>query len=78
MVSVIALRDGRVGKVVLVGGRDNPRGAVMVMPGEGTAGAQAVPLNEHRGLLHPRQVVEVLCAQERAFGSSGLNPIETP
>ena len=76
LVSEIALSDGRSGKVVLIGGRDNPKGAMLVLPGEGAESAQAFPIVEVAGVFHPSQLVEVLCAQERAFGGSGLNPIE--
>ena len=78
LVSPINLLDGREGRIVLVGSRDNPKGAMLVLLAEGAGGAQAVALSQALSALHPRQVVEVLCAQERAFGASGLNPIELP
>ncbi len=78
LVSTIELRDGREGKVVLVGSRDNPKGAMLVLASQASQGAQAVPLIEGSRFLHPRQVVEILCVQERAFGTSGLNPVELP
>ncbi|MCC6696452.1 MAG: hypothetical protein IT365_12545 [Candidatus Hydrogenedentes bacterium] len=77
LVSGIELSDGRTGKVVLIGGRDNPKGAMLVLPSEGEESAKAFPIAEVAGVFHPSQLVEVLCAQERAFGGSGLNPIET-
>lgn len=76
LVSTIELRDGREGKVVLVGSRDNPKGAMLVLASEASQGAQAVSLVNGIRFLHPQQLVEILCAQERAFGSSGLNPVE--
>lgn len=75
LVSTVDLVDGREGKVVIVGARDNPRGAMLVLP---ATDAQDVRVADSIDLLHPRQLVEVLCAQERMFGSSGLIPFETP
>jgi len=78
LVGSIKLRDGRVGKVVLVGSRENPKGAMLVLATEEPGGALAIPFLEAVSLVHPRNVVEVLCAQERDFGASGLSPIEMP
>jgi hypothetical protein len=75
-VSAILLRDGREGRAVLVGSRDNPKGAMLVLPGEGSGDAQAIEFSDAVHLLLPRDVVELLCAQERAFGASGLSPLE--
>jgi hypothetical protein len=78
LVGPIKLRDGRAGKVVLVGSRENSKGAMLVLATEEPSGARAIPFLDAVSLLHPRNVVEVLCAQERAFGASGLSPIELP
>lgn len=66
--------DGRTGSVVLVGARDNAKGAVLVFPGKGSDGVEKVPLSNGLEMLHPQQVTEILCMQERAFGKSGLTP----
>lgn len=78
LVGPISLRNGSEGKVVLVGPRDNPKGAMVVLAAGDAGGAQAIPLMDALKLMHPRQVVDILCAQERAFGESGLVPIELP
>jgi len=76
VVSTVELRDGREGKVVLVGSRDNPKGAMLVLPSEDGQGAQALALQDCVRFLHPRYLVDILCAQERTFGSSGLKPAD--
>lgn len=71
VVGSLTLPDGQKGNVVLVGGRDNPRGAAIVLPG--AAGApRTLPFEGNAGLLHPQQVAELVCMQERVFGTAGL------
>ena len=60
--------------MVLVGARDNSKGAVLVLPGEGTGQVQALPLQSGWAWLQPGQALDVLCMQERIFGKSGLAP----
>lgn len=78
LIASVRLHDGRTGKVVLVGSRNNPKGAVLVLASQDAEGAHAVPLHEAMPFLSPRHVVEILCTQERAFGESGLAPVELP
>ncbi len=74
----IVLLDGNRGNVVLVGPRDNPKGASLVLPGEEGGKVRAVPLMEGVGLLHPQVVVDIICTQERVFGELGLDsPFDT-
>jgi len=68
------LIDGRRANVVLVGARDNPKGAVLVVPGESAGQVQTQPLQSALALFHPGFAVNVLCMQERIFGKSGLKP----
>lgn len=70
----LALDDGSWGKVVLVGGRDNPQGALLVLAPEGGGPAKPAALSDCLDRLHPQDVVEALCMQERVFGESGLQP----
>lgn len=67
--------DGRVGSVVLVGPRTNPKGAVVVLPSDNAGPVKTIPLPEVVDALHPATLVEVIAVQERAFGNSGLQPL---
>lgn len=71
-VAQIALKDGRRATVVVVGDTSNPNGAALVLPGEDGASPQHMPLREGQGLFNPWVVIEILCMQERVFGTHGL------
>lgn len=58
---------------MIVAGRDNPKGAMVVLS-EGGQAADPVPLPSCLDRLLPEDVVAVLSIQERAFGGSGLEP----
>lgn len=70
----MSLVDGRRANVVLVGSRQNVKGAVLVAPEEGGT-VQTMPLASGVHLLHPAHLLEVLCMQERAFGANGVPPL---
>ncbi|NIA14632.1 MAG: hypothetical protein GWP08_11180 [Nitrospiraceae bacterium] len=70
----LAFLDGRQGNVVLVGARDNPKGAVLVIPSEVAGEVETFPLDAGIRYLSEGAIVDVLCMQARAFGSSGLKP----
>jgi hypothetical protein len=57
---------------VLVAVRQNPKGAVLVLPPPAGGQAQTMPLDAGLHLVHPGNVIEILCTQERAFGKSRL------
>jgi hypothetical protein len=71
VVGVITLPDGRAGRVVLVGPRDHPKGAMLVVS-TGAASSDVVPLSTALPLLSAQQIIEIVCMQERAFGTTGL------
>lgn len=71
----VTFLDGRVGSVVLVGPRSNPKGAVAVLPGDNAGAVKTFPLPEVVDCLHPATLVEVLAVQERAFGNTSLPPL---
>jgi hypothetical protein len=73
-VGTLSLQDGRAANVVLIGPRENPRGATLVLPGEGGGPVRAVPLAQGLGLLHPQTVIDIICMQERLYGKSNLTP----
>jgi len=77
-VAALRLVDGRSGKAVVVAGRDNPKGAMIVLPPAGSAGGTvpSIPLTDAYDLLTPLQIIDVLCLQERAFGTNELEPPE--
>jgi hypothetical protein len=73
LVGALSLLDGRAARVVLMGPRTNPRGAMVAIPAPGGEGApEVVSLAEAVELLHPQQIIESLCAQERCFGNGPL------
>jgi len=73
------MQSGDHAKVVLVGPRSNPRGAVLVTaPADSSDKAATIPLLDHLDQLSPDQVLEILITQERAFGSGLLAPMEEP
>jgi hypothetical protein len=75
VIGTVSLLTGAWAKVVLVGDRRRPKGAMLVMASPKGA-AEAKPLAECVDLLPPRTVVEILCAQERTFGMTRLRPLQ--
>ena len=62
---------------MLVDSRQNPKGAILVTPAdEATGQVHTDPLSSALEGIHPAHVIEALCIQERAFGTSGLTPPE--
>lgn len=74
VVGAIESVEGLDGSAVIVGGRENPRGAVLVLPPSEGAEAESILLADSMGHLRPDQVVDIVCMQERLHGESGLNP----
>lgn len=75
----VSFLDGARGNVVLAGGRNNPKGAVFLLPAGSAGKVKTVPFADAFHLLSSAAIVDVLCIQERAFGDSGLTPPpETP
>ncbi len=73
VIGAITYQDGRFGNVVLVGGVRNSKGAALVLPATNDDGKpQTMLLQAGSTLLHPMQLVEILCMQERIFGDRGL------
>jgi hypothetical protein len=71
VVASVDLKSGQRGNVVLVGARENPKGAVIVLPSGGGA-VDTRPLEAHLDNLPAATVTEIMCMQERLFGASGL------
>lgn len=78
VVSTIELTTGQRGKVVLVGARENPKGAVVVIAAPGGNSVDTRPFQDHVNHLSPATVAEVLCMQERLFGAAGLPKVHLP
>lgn len=74
VVGVVPLTDGREGKIVLLGHRANPRGAMVVLAKDSDAAVETRPLADSLDLIPPRAVAEALCMQERLYGAVGLKP----
>jgi hypothetical protein len=78
-VGPLQLTTGQRATAVLVGARDNPRGAAIVMSTGTDAKPVPHPLMDHLDLVPQTTLIEILCHQERAFGSSGLTrPLDSP
>lgn len=71
VVSPVRLTDGREGKVVLVAGRENPKGAIIVLA-DAASGSNAFPLPTLLSALQPDTTADILCMQERAFAATAL------
>lgn len=71
-VAALQLNNGVRGRIVLVGVRENPKGAMVLVPGAMPASVDTRPLDQHLDHLSPAAVVEIMCMQERLFGVSGL------
>lgn len=78
VVSSVELTTGQHGKVVIVGPRENPKGAVIVLGGAGGGVMDAKPVDAHMDHLSPGVVAEIICTQERVFGSAGLPKVQFP
>lgn len=74
VVAAVSLTDGRQANAVIVGPRDNPRGAALVLPAEDGSEAEMVLLSQGAALIDAQQMVDIICMQERLHGSSGLTP----
>ncbi len=72
MVGALRFVNGARGNVVLVGPPSNPKGAALLLPASAGDKPKTVLLTDAFPILHPRNVIEVLCMQERVFGSRGL------
>lgn len=73
VVGEVRLTTGVAARVVVVGPRQNPKGAVLVIAG-GAGDLQTQPLYEQPDFIAPQQLAEVLCMQERLFGEQKLPP----
>jgi ABC-type phosphate transport system auxiliary subunit len=56
---------------VLVADRTNPKGAMLLLADK-SAEQNAAPLSEVLDAFHPNEVTDILCMQERVFGSTAL------
>lgn len=72
VVGGVPLLGGMIGNAVIVGGRNNPKGAVLIVPGEDGGDAETITLNDGYAVLGPGELIEILGMQERLHGSSGL------
>lgn len=73
VVGSIEVSDGRKATVVLVGARNNPKGAALVLSSEGAdQGVSTQPIAQCLHLLSAQQVIDIVTMQERVFGNSGL------
>jgi hypothetical protein len=78
LVGPIQLADGTKGGIVLVGAADHPKGAVLVTQGADADSVGKIPLGQCLDRLSLMQAIDILCMQERAFGSHELAPPKLP
>ena len=76
MVGPITLADGTEGRAVLIGPRTAPEGAMVVLLGKDRSSVESLPFSAVLDRVSPSVVVDVLCAQERQFGDSGLPALD--
>ncbi len=75
MVGALSLTDGQAAKIVLVGPRSEPKGAMLVIPAPDGQSVATVSVGEAHERLSREQLIDVLCAQERSFGANALPPL---
>ena len=73
MVGAVSLMDGRPARVALLGPRNAPKGAVVIVA-DGETEVTTLSLIECLHLLSPEHIIDTICMQERVFGESGLKP----
>ena len=73
VVGALSLTDGRTGNAVVVGGRDNPRGVVIVAMKDGSDEPESVSFADALALIGPQDVIDILAIQERLHGTRGLS-----
>lgn len=66
-IAPLTLRDGRTGNAVVVGPRDNPKGAVLLVAAQDSGEPESIPLQEAVELLRPDNVIDILGMQARLF-----------
>ena len=72
-VGALRLTDDRAAKVVVVGSRETPKGVLIVCAApEDAQHFETLSFTETASLIHPGNVVEIMCLQERIYGNSGL------
>jgi hypothetical protein len=75
IVGSVHLLSGAQAQVALVAGRENPKGAVIIQPKADGSGAESVALSTCLDALAPETVIDIICAQERAYGDSELDEL---
>ncbi|MDZ4860915.1 MAG: hypothetical protein SGI88_18220 [Candidatus Hydrogenedentes bacterium] len=72
VVATISLSSGQDAKVVLVGARENPKGAIVLLMDAAVSATDTRPLESYIDQLSQAALAEILCMQERLFGPAGL------
>lgn len=73
VVGEVTLTDGRRASVVVVGATQNEKGAALILPpATPDAAAETLLFPAANSLLAPWHLLEVICMQERCFGTFGL------
>ncbi len=64
-IAPLTLVDGRTGNAVIVGPRENPKGAVLLVASEASGEPESIPLQDAVELLRPDNVIDILGMQAR-------------
>ncbi len=78
VIAAVELTTGQRGRCVLLGPRENPKGAVIVLAGSGGSAADSRMLDASLDQLTPSTLAEIICMQERVFGAAGLPAPQFP
>ena len=78
LVGVLTLANGEAAQAVIVGPRDNPKGATIVVTGSNSGKPTAIPLGEATERLRTEEMVDIVAMQERVHGTSTLQPPAPP
>ena len=73
----LALLDGRQAKVIVVAGRENPKGVALLQPSPDGTTQVLLPVTEFAS-VPAGDYIEILLLQERVFGNSDLPAPEVP
>ena len=74
LVGALTLANGESAQAVIVGPRDNPKGATLVVTGSNSGKPSAIPLAEAIDRLRTEEMIDIVAMQERVHGASNLQP----
>ena len=76
LVGPIELTDGASGTVVILGPAEQPKNLILLTKDAESAELVKTPFKDSLSRVSLAHIIEILCTQERAFGTHGLTPPE--